>query len=108
MLKQEVSDGHHKVTCSIGVKMQAQKYLLCREEWAEAHLWAEEEALAQLELLAGALQGALRGGEAEAMGDHLEEVLSIAPHHFIDLIGAATGVLVQLAAAGKITLIWSW
>jgi hypothetical protein len=39
------------------------------------------------------------------MGDHLEEVLSIAPHHFIDLIGAATGVLVQLAAAGKITLI---
>jgi hypothetical protein len=39
------------------------------------------------------------------MGGLLEEVLSVAPHRFVDLIGSATGVLVQLAATGKITLI---
>ena len=52
-------------------------------------------------MLAGAHQDALRGEKSEATGDHLGEVLCIALHHIVNLVGAVAGVLVHLADAGQ-------
>jgi len=52
-------------------------------------------------VLAGAHQDALRGEKSKATGDHLGEVLCIALHHIINLVGAVAGVLVHLVVTGQ-------